>query len=97
MPKMRTCVFISHARGRFNQGSTGIGLRYEAPNDKIEHYQWICPRCRRALLALAQGKLRFPGTSTIESVVLPMAMPSPVNPGLGEGPLDTEDRDNFHP
>ena len=36
-----------------------LGYRYEAPNDKIEHYQWICPRCRRALLALAQGKLGF--------------------------------------
>jgi hypothetical protein len=74
-----------------------LGYRYEAANDKIEHYQWICPRCRRALLALAQGKLRFPGASTIENIGLPTAMPSPVNPGLGEGPLDTEDRENFHP
>jgi hypothetical protein len=46
---------------------------------------------------LAQGRLRFPRASTIESVVLPTAMPAPVNPGLGEGPLDVEDRENFHP
>jgi hypothetical protein len=46
---------------------------------------------------LAQGKLRFQRASTIESVVLPTAMPEPVNPGLGEGPLDIEDRENFHP
>ncbi len=26
----------------------------QAPAD---HYQWICPRCRRALFGLAQGKL----------------------------------------
>jgi hypothetical protein len=23
----------------------------------IEHYQWICPACRRRLPALAQGRL----------------------------------------
>ena len=32
-----------------------LGYRYELPNLEAEHYQWICPRCRRALLALAQG------------------------------------------
>jgi hypothetical protein len=53
--------------------------------------------CRRALLALAQGKLRFPDASVAGGVVLPTAMPVPVNPGLGEGPLDVEDRENFHP
>jgi hypothetical protein len=74
-----------------------LGYRYETAYDHGEHYQWICPRCRRALLALAQGKLRFQRASTIESVVLPTAMPEPVNPGLGEGPLDVEDRENFHP
>jgi len=34
-----------------------LGYRYEVPDSPIEHYQWICPRCRRALLGLAQGKL----------------------------------------
>ena len=74
-----------------------LGYRYETADGQIEHYQWICPRCRRALLALAQGRLRFPHPSRIEGVVLPAAMPVPVNPGLGEGPLDIEDRENFHP
>jgi hypothetical protein len=33
-----------------------LGFRYEMVNE-VEHYQWICPRCRRAMPALAQGKL----------------------------------------
>jgi hypothetical protein len=33
-----------------------LGYRYELAGD-AEHYQWICPRCRRALLAIAQAKL----------------------------------------
>jgi hypothetical protein len=34
-----------------------LGYRYEIPDSPQEHYQWICPPCRRALLGLAQGKL----------------------------------------
>ena len=35
-----------------------LGYRYELPNAQpggAEHYQQICPRCRRSLLALCQG------------------------------------------
>jgi hypothetical protein len=32
-----------------------LGYRYEMPGTEAGHYQWICPRCRRALLGLAQG------------------------------------------
>jgi hypothetical protein len=32
-----------------------LGYRYELDNGSGEHYQHICPRCRRALLVLAQG------------------------------------------
>jgi hypothetical protein len=32
-----------------------LGYRYELGGEG--HYQWVCPRCRRALLALAQGDL----------------------------------------
>ena len=74
-----------------------LGYRYETAHDQGEHYQWICPRCRRALLALAQGRLRFSRVSDVVRVTLPTVMPEPVNPGLGEGPLDLEDRENFHP
>jgi hypothetical protein len=31
-----------------------LGYRYELPDG---HYQWVCPRCRRALFGLAQGAL----------------------------------------
>src|SRR5262245_59832762 len=33
-----------------------LGFSYEMSN-KAGHYQWICPKCRRAMLALAQGRL----------------------------------------
>ncbi len=71
-----------------------LGYRYDAKGE-VEHYQWICPRCRRALLALAQGALaRGPAAGRAP---LPAPMPSYANPGRGEGPLGTEDEDNFHP
>ena len=34
-----------------------LGYRYESPGAGIEHYQWICPACRRVLPALAQARL----------------------------------------
>ena len=34
-----------------------LGYQYETTSGPIEHYQRICPRCRRLLPALAQGRL----------------------------------------
>jgi len=34
-----------------------LGFRYELDGGGAEHYQEICPRCRRALFGLAQGDL----------------------------------------
>ncbi len=34
-----------------------LGYAYEVPDSDVEHYQWICPRCRRALLGIAQANL----------------------------------------
>ncbi len=34
-----------------------LGYRYETPHAPAEHYQWVCPRCRRLLPALVQGRL----------------------------------------
>lgn len=34
-----------------------LGYRYDVENGRIDHYQRICPQCRRASLAIAQGKL----------------------------------------
>lgn len=34
-----------------------LGYRYEMPGTEVEHYQWICPKCRRSLFALAQGAM----------------------------------------
>jgi hypothetical protein len=34
-----------------------LGYRYETPGASGEHYQRICPRCRRVLPALAQARL----------------------------------------
>ncbi len=34
-----------------------LGFTYEMDRPEVEHYQQICPRCRRALFGLAQGAL----------------------------------------
>ncbi len=34
-----------------------LGYRYEMPDSEVEHYQRICPKCRRAMLVTAQGAL----------------------------------------
>ena len=78
-----------------------LGYDYTVDDDDIEHYQWICPPCRRASFALAQGTLwenargghRLPKESPDEKPPTPRY----ANPGLGEGPLGEEDAENFHP
>ncbi len=75
-----------------------LGYRYEMPGTEIEHYQWICPPCRRALIALAQGKFwqEERGGVVSEGNGRAPAMPVYANPGLNEGPLGEEDAKNFH-
>src|SRR5690606_33043664 len=34
-----------------------LGFDYRMNDDRANHYQQICPRCRRALFGLAQGAL----------------------------------------
>jgi hypothetical protein len=34
-----------------------LGYTYELADGSVEHYQQICPRCRRLLPAIAQGRL----------------------------------------
>jgi hypothetical protein len=40
-----------------------LGYRYEMegerPGEPADHYQWVCPRCRRKLFGLAQGKVAW--------------------------------------
>jgi hypothetical protein len=76
-----------------------LGYRYEMAN-AVAHYQWICPPCRRALLALAQGRLwqEARGLPAHENgLTVRPAAPSYANPALGAGPLGEEDKHNFHP
>lgn len=75
-----------------------LGYRYEIPDSPVEHYQWICPPCRRTSFALAQSLLwrgTRGGASLPQQELIPM--PVHVNPGIGEGPLGSEDKENFHP
>jgi hypothetical protein len=75
-----------------------LGYRYDIPGSPAEHYQWICPPCRRTSFALAQSLLwrgTRGGASLREQEII--AMPVHVNTGIGEGPLGTEDEENFHP
>ena len=78
-----------------------LGFNYQLPQHPAEHYQWICPPCRRASLALAQGQRwqtqrRGPSPHPAGQPYHP-STPTAANPGLGEGPLGTEDAHNFHP
>ena len=34
-----------------------LGFRYEMDHPRAEHYQQVCPKCRRALFGLAQGAM----------------------------------------
>ncbi len=73
-----------------------LGYRYEVDgNPALVHYQHVCPPCRRTMFALAQSSLQ-PGASQ-NGVALPLPMPVYANSGFGEGPLGSEDADNFHP
>jgi nitrate reductase gamma subunit len=69
----------------------GLGFRYEVEG-AAGHYQWICPPCRRAMLALAQGRLWNGSRGEVDG---PLPTPVYVNPG--QGPLGAEDAANFHP
>lgn len=84
-----------------------LGYRYDlqdggdgaGTDSETGHYQWVCPPCRRASFALAQGLLwrERRGGGSLPREGEPMPMPVHANPGLGEGPLGTEDEENFHP
>jgi hypothetical protein len=41
-----------------------LGYRYETDTPTVEHYQRICPACRRSMLAIAQGRLWNHGHTT---------------------------------
>jgi hypothetical protein len=76
-----------------------LGYRYEIPDSEAEHYQWICPPCRRASFAMAQGLLwgAHRGGAPLPTGDERLVMPVFANDGLGQGPLDVEDAENFHP
>lgn len=76
-----------------------LGYLYELTNDPAEHYQWVCPPCRRASFATAQGLLWRDkrGGEPLATTQRPLPMPKYVNSGRGSGPLDSEDLENFHP
>ncbi|MBI3651463.1 MAG: MFS transporter [Acidobacteria bacterium] len=77
-----------------------LGYRYDMSDEKIEHYQWICPRCRRALVVLAQGR-SWQGERGDELIEVQSAAVKPQssfgNQQIDFGPLGEEDRKNFHP
>jgi hypothetical protein len=81
------------------QVERALGYRYEMAGAG-EHYQWICPPCRRAMLALAQGQLwqMARGVPVLHGLCPARpSTPSYANSALGEGPLGEEDKSNFHP
>lgn len=77
-----------------------LGYDYRIRDAGIEHYQWICPPCRRASVALAQGTLWAKHLGVEMMLMQPLAqptMPRIGNEAIDQGPLGEEDRNNFHP
>jgi hypothetical protein len=76
-----------------------LGFRYEVKQGDIEHYQWICPPCRRAAFGLAQALLwrGHRGGNALPFGATRSPAPQFANTGIGSGPLDVEDAENFHP
>jgi hypothetical protein len=76
-----------------------LGYRYEIPGSEAEHYQWICPPCRRASFVMAQGLMwrQERGGAPLPARAGLLPTPTYVNGGRGEGPLDADDAENFHP
>jgi hypothetical protein len=74
-----------------------LGFSYEMPGNPVEHYQWICPPCRRAALFTAQSLL-WRGRRGGQLLTAPSGLrPMPLYANPGQGPLGDEDRENFHP
>jgi hypothetical protein len=77
-----------------------LGYDYRIKDRAVEHYQWICPPCRRVVVALAQGTLwaEHLGAEVILTKPLPqLPLPRWGNTAIDQGPLSKEDRENFHP
>lgn len=76
-----------------------LGYAYEIDDDQVEHYQWICPPCRRASMSIAQGMLwrGRRGGEPLDGRRETMPTPVYANPGPGQGPLGEEDAQNYHP
>ena len=74
-----------------------LGYRYEINDQRVEHYQWICPLCRRSLFALAQGEVWRGALAEVGEVGVLNPVPMMGNYGPNQGPLGEEDRTNFHP
>jgi uncharacterized membrane protein (DUF441 family) len=74
-----------------------LGYRYQIESSNVEHYQWICPPCRRSLLAISQGRIWGNQIDGVQDFADLAATPTVGNPGSNQGPLGEEDRRNFHP
>jgi len=66
-----------------------LGYRYELDGPGPDHYQWICPPCRRSMFAVAQSRLWNASRGLGESAALapgarvgPVGPVGPVAPGL---------------
>jgi len=82
------------------QVESQLGYDYRINDPGVEHYQWICPPCRRGIVALAQGSLWAQHLGGEVRLIQPLSEPSAPragNPAIDQGPLGEEDRENFHP
>jgi hypothetical protein len=73
-----------------------LGYNYEIKDSDIEHYQWICPPCRRASLALAQGSLWTGPHGDVMIMDAPISTSTLGISNIGENPQGVEDQQNLH-
>jgi len=72
-----------------------LGYDYNVEGE-LGHYQWVCPPCRRAGLALAQGALWSGVHGDFALPDAPQNTPVVGIPVISEGPLGSEDKQNLH-
>ena len=99
LPPLRPRLQLAHAHRGSDRGGAPAGVPLRDPRQTTGHYQWICPRCRRASLAMAQGAAvagRRGGAPLPRRSSAADARPRQ-SARVGQGPLGAEDADNFYP
>lgn len=73
-----------------------LGYNYAIKDGDVEHYQWICPPCRRTSMAMAQGALWSGPHGDVILQDAPLSTPVLGINVIRENPQGVEDKQNLH-